>query len=150
MRGTVNIPRSWNCRTLCTVATLLMLLGLAVWAELPPQVYEDRKAAAPEEMVIRVISVELKKSETADYFLTAVTALVDVLEVKRSATDMPAGGAIWIGYSVRDYKQPRPGPSEPVVLQKGERYRAWLEGNDKGPTKTYAPAAGGKSFEAVK
>jgi hypothetical protein len=116
-------------------------------AELPPQAYRQRQAAAPEVLVIKVRSVSTKETQRADHKLIANTVEAVVEHVARTAKDLKPGAVIQIFYTQRRYSQPVAGPSEVPTLKEGEvrpAYLAW----DK-DAEVYSPAAGGYSFTNV-
>ena len=128
-------------------AALLACLPVSVFAELPPYVYRDMQAKSPERLTIRVKTVKTEERDEAERKLVAVTAEAEVVEVARTASGLKPGQTIRIRYTHAEYKQPIAGPSEVPILREGETYPAFLSKNKEGDT--YAPAAGGYSFEVV-
>ena len=116
-------------------------------AELPPQAYRQRQAAAPEVLVIKVRSVTTKETQRADHKLVANTVEAVVEHVARTARDVKPGAVIKIFYTQRRYNQPLVGPSEVPSLKEGEVRPAYLAWNKE--TEVYSPAAGGFSFTKV-
>jgi hypothetical protein len=128
---------------------LLLILWAAIFeirAELPPSVYQERQAKAPEALVIKVRSVS--KQETIDKDLTSIefTVKAEVEKVERSATKLSPGALIEIHYTQTHYKEPMVGPSEVPALKEGQVCPAYLAGDGK----IYRPAGGGYSFETVR
>lgn len=124
-----------------------MLPAAAVRAELPPQAYKQRQAAAPEVLVIRVTSVKTTETQRADHKLIANVVEAKVEHVARTSRGLKPGAAIKIMYTQRRYNQPIAGPSEVPTLDESEirpAYLAW----DK-DLEAYSPAAGGFSFKKV-
>ena len=124
-----------------------MFTAAGLRAELPPQVYRQRQAAAPEVLVIRVKSVKTKEAQRPDHKL--VTNVVEALveHVARTTKGLKPGTVITIVYTQRRYSQPIAGPSEVPSLDESEirpAYLAW----DK-DLEAYSPAAGGYSFKKV-
>ena len=113
-------------------------------AELPPFVYEQKKAVAPEHLELRIISSEVLESKEGQTTYASVRATAEVIAVKRSDTGLKAGEKIIVSY---DTITQRPsgwaGPSSPGVLSKDTKVMAWLAKQEKG---TFAPVAGGQSF----
>lgn len=139
--------------TLLQRAVALMLVAAAVltvadaYAELPPQVYRQRQAAAPEVLVIRVKSVNTKEAQRADHKLVTNIVEAQVEHVARTTKGLKPGAVITIVYTQRRYNQPMTGPSEVPSLDESEirpAYLAW----DK-DLEAYSPAAGGFSFKKV-
>lgn len=128
-------------------AALLVCLSASASAELPPYVYRDMQAKSPERLTIRVKSVKTEERDEAERKLVAVTAEAEVLEVARTASELKPGQTIRIRYTRTEYKQPIAGPSQVPVLREGQTCPAFLGKNKDGDT--YAPAAGGYSFEVV-
>ncbi|HEY9282817.1 MAG TPA: hypothetical protein VIP46_05135 [Pyrinomonadaceae bacterium] len=128
-------------------AALVVSLSASVSAELPPYVYKDMQAKSPERLTIRVKSVRTEERDESERKLVAVTAEAEVVEVARTASELKPGQTIRIRYTHTDYKQPMAGPSQVPILREGETYPAFLRKNKEGDT--YAPAAGGYSFEVV-
>ncbi len=128
-------------------AALLVCLSASALAELPPAVYKDMQAKSPERLTIRVKSVQTQERDEAERKIVAVTAEAEVLEVGRTASELKPGQTIRIRYVRTEYKEPIAGPSQVPILREGETYPAFLSRNKEGDT--YAPAAGGYSFEVV-
>ena len=116
-------------------------------AELPPQAYRQRQAAAPEVLVIKVRSVKTKETQRSDHKLIANTVEAVVEHVARTARDLKPGAVIQIFYTQRRYTQPITGPSEVPSLKEGEVRPAYLSWDKE--TEQYSPAAGGFSFTKV-
>ena len=140
-------------RTLPRSATVFGLLaafslgGLSLRAELPPQAYRQRQAAAPEVLVIKVRSVATKEIERSDHKLIANTVEAVVEHVGRTSTGLKPGAVIRILYTQRRYAQPIAGPSEVPSLKEGEVRPAYLSWQKE--SEVYSPAAGGFSFTKV-
>ena len=132
------------------VALLLPLLlassGVVARAELPPHVYREMQEKAPESLVIKVRSV--RTTETDEPSLTRVSVTVEALvqRVNRSRSRLKRGRLIRITYEQERHKEPMVGPSEVPLVMKGQVYPAYLK---KSGARTYAPAAGGYTFETV-
>ena len=115
-------------------------------AELPPWVYKERQAKAPEALLIKVQSVIQRETTEEKWKQIEFTVTAEVRKVERSATMLALGATIEIRYSQRHYSQPIAGPSEVPALKEGQVCPAYLSGDGK----TYSPAAGGYSFETVR
>ena len=116
-------------------------------AELPPQAYRQRQAAAPEVLVIKVRSVIIRELPRTDHTLISNTVEAVVEHVARTARDVKPGAIIHIFYTQRRQSQPIAGPSEVPTLKEGEVRPAYLTYDKE--TQVYAPAAGGFSFTKV-
>ena len=116
-------------------------------AELPPQVYRQRQAAAPEVLVINVRSVTTKETQRADHKLVAHTVEAVVQHVARTTRGLKPGSVITIFYTQRRSNQPVTGPSEVPTLAESEVRPAYLAWDKE--TQVYSPAAGGFSFTKV-
>ena len=116
-------------------------------AELPPQAYRQRQAAAPEVLVIKVRSVKTKETQRSDHKLVANTVEAVIEHVARTSRDLKPGAVIQIFYTQRRYNQPIAGPSEVPTLKEGEVRPAYLAWDKE--TEVYSPAAGGFSFTKV-
>ncbi|MES2593968.1 MAG: hypothetical protein V4662_01460 [Verrucomicrobiota bacterium] len=131
---------------LFTLVTLVVLAASLqpAHAELPPYVYEERKAGAPEHLELKVISSEVSETKEQDTTTAQVKATAEVIAVKRTRSKLEPGQSIVISYGTIT-KRPAgwAGPSSPSVLQKDMRVIAWLARHEDG---TYAPVAGGQSF----
>ena len=124
-----------------------ILAPLQARAELPPEAYRYRQAAAPEVLVIKVRSVKTKETQRSDGKLIANTVEAVVEHVARTARGLKPGATIEISYTQRRHKVPMPGPSEVPTLKEGEvrpAYLAWDKENE-----VFSPAAGGYSFTKV-
>jgi hypothetical protein len=128
-------------------AALVVCLSAWAFAELPPHVYRDMQARSPERLTIKVKSVKAEERDEPERKLTAVTAEAEVTAVERTASQLKPGQLIRIRYTHSDYKQPIAGPSQVPILREGETYPAFLSKNKDADT--YAPAAGGYSFQVV-
>jgi hypothetical protein len=131
-------------------AALLAAFALSPFvarAELPPQAYRQRQAAAPEVLVIKVRSVTTKETQRLDHKLVANTVEAVVEHVARTARDVKPGTVITIFYTQRRYERPLAGPSEVPSLKEGEVRPAYLAWDKE--TEVYSPAAGGYSFTKV-
>ncbi len=128
-------------------AALLVCLSASAFAELPPYVYRDMQAKSPERLTVKVKSVKTVERDEPERKLVDVTVEAEVTAVERTASELKAGQTIRIRYTHTDYKQPMAGPSQVPILREGETYPAFLGKNKEGDT--YAPAAGGYSFEVV-
>ena len=140
--------------SITAAALRLLLAGCAfAWfagparAELPPQVYREQQRAAPESLEIRVRSVKSSRTKKADHTLITHNVDADVQKVARTATGLKPGATITIRYTQRVPDQPLPGPSEVPTLKKAQVCPAFLARMKK--ENTYAPAAGGYSFQTV-
>ena len=129
------------------VALVVCLSASAFAVELPPYVYRDMQAKSPERLTIKVKSVKTEERDEPARKLTAVTVEAEVTQVERTASELKPGQTIRIRYTHTEYKEPMAGPSEVPILREGETYPAFLNKNKEGDT--YAPAAGGYSFEVV-
>ena len=134
------------CRSVSLLVVMLASHGAAVGAELPPYVYKDMQASAPESLVIEVLSVKTKKADEARLVRVSVTVEARVERVNRTQSGLKPGATIRITYDHRRYKEPPAGPSEVPVLGRGQVCPAYLKKGDAG---AYSPAAGGYSFETV-
>lgn len=128
--------------------TFLAALVTIVRAELPPYVYKERQAKAPEALVVKIRAVRIGETEEPRRQRVDVTIEARVEQVTRSQTDLKPGAVIRIVYAHYKYKEPIAGPSEVPILEEGQTYPAYLTKEES--TKTYAPAAGGYSFRTVK
>lgn len=129
--------------TLVTLAVLASGLQTAT-AELPPYVYEERKAGAPEHLELKIISSEVTETKEDETTSAQVKATAEVIAVKRSRSRLKPGQSIVISYGTIT-KRPAgwAGPSSASVLNKDMTVIAWLARDEDG---TYAPVAGGQSF----
>lgn len=124
-----------------------LLTPLAADAELPPQVYRQRQAAAPEVLVIRVKSVKTNETQRADHKLVANVVEAVVEHVARTTKGLKPGMAITIMYTQRRHNQPLAGPSEVPSLDESEIRPAYLAWDKE--LGAFSPAAGGFSFTKV-
>ena len=136
-----------------SVIGLALLAALALSpciarAELPPQVYRQLQAAAPEVLVINVRSVTTKETQRADHKQVAHTVEAVVQHVARTKRGLKPGSVITIFYTQRRSDQPVTGPSEVPTLGESEVRPAYLTWDKE--MKVYSPAAGGFSFTKVK
>lgn len=120
-------------------------LGGSVYAELPPWVYKEQQQKAPEALVIKVQSVTTRKLTEEERELIEFTVKAEVQRVERTASKLAPGATIEISYVQHHYSRPIVGPSEVPALKDGQVCPAYLARDGK----TYAPAAGGFSFQTV-
>jgi len=114
-----------------------MILTLATaQAELPPEVYEKMQKESPEALTIKVNSVRIEGS--------SISVEATVVSVERSATGLHPGDPIRIHYTVIQQSEPAVGPGQPIFLQAGSRYHAYL--TRTAPTAPFGLAARGESF----
>ena len=133
-------------RTAALLALLLFSSGAVGRAELPPYVYKDMQANAPESLVIKVLSVKTKKTDEPRLVRVSVTVEARVEQVNRTQSGLRPGARVRISYDHRRHREPMAGPSEVPVLKRGEVYPAYLQ---KGEAGDYSPAARGYSFQTV-
>ena len=146
MKHCVFLRFSWQLAA-CAVLAALSVTAAPASAELPPQAYRQRQAAAPEVVVIKVRSVVTKETERPDHKLIANTVEAVVEHVGRTTTGLKPGAVIKILYTQRRHEKPLAGPSEVPTLKEGEVRPAYLSWQKE--TQVYSPAAGGFSFTKV-
>jgi hypothetical protein len=134
-----------TAKALIGLATLVGAFGLMlsnVRAELPPGSYDKLRSEAQDAIIIEVESVTAKELKSG---WTEVILKARVLAVERSKSALKRGSMITIRYQSRDpnkvkFVGPRPVP----ILEKGEIYPAFLNGNEG--MRVFEPAAFGLSF----
>lgn len=134
-------------RSVLTLLAATLLLTFSADAELPPQVYRQRQAAAPEVLVIRVKSVKTNETQRADHKLVANVVEAVVEHVARTSKALKPGSVITIMYTQRRHNQPVTGPSEVPSLSESEIRPAYLAWDKE--LEAFSPAAGGFSFTKV-
>lgn len=128
------------------ISALVSMVG-AAHAELPPDVYIEKQAKAPEALRIRVIEVESRRSSwSGNGFIWKETVRAEVKSVTRTASGVKAGDRIVIRYTRLAPRRGWAGPSPAPQLKKGAEYPAWLEKSDDG---TFKLAAQGASFRLI-
>ena len=123
-------------------AALVITLSSASYAALPPAAYQAWQKEAPEYVAIKVRSVKTSETDERDSVKVAVTAEVQVKQVRRSRSGLKVGDVIVIRYERQTFKKPMPGPASVPLLVKGQDCPAYLKKLSKG----YEPAAGAYSF----
>ncbi len=108
-------------------------------AEMAPEVYERFKKESAEAVTIEAVTVTTTGS--------TITVEANILSVERSKSGLKPGDAIRISYQVIRHTEPIIGASQPIVLDKGKRYLAYLEQIE--PSGTFRITAGGHSFLKV-
>ncbi len=126
---------------------LLLITAGFCSAELPPYVYQQQQAKAPEALELKILSVQVRKTEDGRDTHSDVTVQARVQKVERSKTNLKPGDSIRLEYHRTVRTVPMPRPSELPLLRKGQTISAFLQ--RKGRTKIYVPAAGGKSFDRL-
>jgi hypothetical protein len=127
-------------------AVILLTLSTISIAELPPSVYQEWQAKAPDFLMIKVRSIKTAETDEPRLVRVAVSLEAQIEQVRRSQSSLKAGDVITIKYEHRKYKEPMVGPSEVPILKEGQSYPAYLK---KGP-EGFEPAAGGYSFREMK
>lgn len=133
--------------------TILLIMTTNLLAELPPYYYKQLQDEAPEQLMIKILSVDT--STFSDQEIN-VKAKAIILNVKHSEDNLTSGDEITIKYSIVT-SRPKGwvGPSNLPILQEGEKYIAFLKtviDEKSKPTINdskqidYYPAARGKSF----
>jgi hypothetical protein len=155
-------------RLLPILACVLMLTSSGALAALPQSIYDELKSKAPEELTIKVLSVDVTDSVIvtasirygcSKWQVKQVCAQAEVTTVKRSTTDLKPGSIVQIVYTTAPIPEhPDPGAFGPEILDKGMIRRAYLKQRGAGVTPdnaaamfdpTYDVAAWGQSFEKV-
>ena len=114
-------------------------------AELPPQVYEDLKARAPEVLQVEITRVALNQRDGENLREISVFAEAKVTGVTRLGSGVEIGDLISLRYMTFEVIKPGfvgPGPIAPV--EKGGSYQIWF----KKAGHQFYPAAKGRSVEA--
>ena len=146
----------------------LMLASSGGLAALPQSVYDELKLKAPEELIIKVLSVDVIDSVRvtassrygcSKWQVQQVCAQAEVISVQRTGTGLTPGSIIQILYTTAPVpKHPDPGAFGPEILDKEMIRRAYLKQRGTGVTPdnaasmfdpTYDVAAWGQSFEKV-
>jgi hypothetical protein len=125
---------------------VLAILAVPVRAELALRVYREMQKKAPEFLQIKVTGVKTETTKKEALTIVHVAVEAKVVKVERSETGLKKGDAIRIVYIRTIRKRPIIGPSQVPLVTKGEEYPAFLKRRDG---KTYAPAAGGKTFRVM-
>lgn len=118
-------------------------------AELPPAVYREQQAKAPESLIIKVRSVKTSQKDEPQLVRIAVIVEAQVEQVRRSQSGLKAGDVIQISYEHLRHKGPFVGPSQVPILSEGQECPAYLT-KSRQEEKAYGPAAGGYSFKELK
>jgi hypothetical protein len=121
-------------------------------AELPPSAYEELKAKAPEQLTIKVVSVNLYKGATHNQGVDLdVEAEAEVIAAQHSESGLKPGSTIKIVYNVFLFPKEWEGTSnladlsEPEALGKGMTRRAYLKRDGQ----SYNVVAQRQSFESI-
>jgi hypothetical protein len=102
--------------------------------------------AAPEVLTIKVHKVDSRREKQEWGTRTFVSVVARVVSVQRTQSKLKAGQFIRINYSRDQHTQPLAGPGLVPLLKVWQEVPAFLR---KNKDRTYAPAAGGFSFETV-
>ena len=126
------------------LATALASLNVAR-AELPPQVYADLKAKAPEVLEIEVTRVALNTRDGENLRDISVFADAKVVGVTRSKNGVKVGDQISLRYMTFEViTDGWAGPSPIAQVEAGKTYRIWF----KKAGRYFYDAARGRSIEA--
>jgi len=118
----------------------LFLICSVLLAELPPQVYDKLKEQAPEILLIQVLHVN------ESVFSSSVDIEAKVIKIDKTCSDIKVSDTINISYERARRITGWVGPSQPLLLEKGTKYIAFLYCRDK----KCSIAAKGKSFQTQK
>ena len=130
--------------SILSVATILTPLHVAR-AELPPQVYEDLKAKAPEVLEVEITRVALNKRDGENLRDISVFADAKVKNVTRSKSGVKVGDVISLRYMTFEViTDGWAGPSPIAQVEAGKTYRVWF----KKAGRYFYDAARGRSIEA--
>ncbi len=122
-----------------------MPLGLAR-AELPPQVYKELQAKAPEVLTVEITRVALNKRDGENLRDISVFADAKVVGVTRSQSGVKVGDQISLRYMTFEViAEGWAGPSPIMQVEAGKTYRIWFKKSGN----SYYPAARGRSIEAI-
>ncbi len=121
--------------------TLLCLLPLLAFAELPPSAYENMQAKAPELVKIEVLRVDVSPGETPADQVVHVVAMITT--VVRTASDLKPDEIINIFYTITEHPKGWVGPGAIPLLEDKQQTVAYLS---KGETGDFKPEAGRMSF----
>ena len=115
-------------------------------AELPPQVYEELKAKAPEWLEVEVTRVALNKRDGENLRDISVFADAKVVGVARSQSGVKIGDTFSLRYMTFEViTSGWAGPSPIATVEAGKSYRIWFK---KAGNHFYA-AARGRSVEMM-
>ena len=118
----------------------------AARAELPPQVYEDLKARAPEVLEVEITRVAINKRDGENLREVSYFADATVKNVTRSQSGAKVGDQISLRYMTFEVITPGwAGPGPIARVEKGKSYRIWF----KKAGNYFYPAARGRSVEAM-
>jgi hypothetical protein len=130
---------------LCAMLCLSSLISSSRAADLPPSWYKNLQDFAPEALTIQVQSVTTKPIKQVWGQQIYVTVMARVEQAERTRDGLKPGQVIQIRYLHNRYTKPQNGARELPILQRNQKYPAFLEPDKK----HYVPAAGGYSFEKV-
>ena len=135
-------------RTIPYVCVLLLTASSRpAHAEIAPEFYAKMQSEAPEALVIRIESVRTLRRAAGTDIVVKVTATARVIEVARTKSSLTPSRTISIVYERTERRYAIPGASEIPLLTPGRKCDAYLQ-LDAGK-KSFAPAAGGYSFDRV-
>lgn len=122
--------------------TLLTAKSRPARAELPPYVYADLQAEAPEVLTIHVEAVRTTGSGS----VTTIIVEAVVVTVERSTAGLRSGDRLSIGYEREQHADGWTGPSPVPLLRQGTETLAFLAPATGNDASAFRPAAGGWSF----
>ena len=126
------------------------MLAYFAGAALPPTAYQQDQDEAPEALVVKILSVDVKVSRSFTETVTNVRARARVEEVKRTASDLKPGLEIDIAYTNVELKRNERVVGESTyipVLEEGKTVPAFVSGNQQ---TGYLPAARVYSFREIR
>lgn len=137
------------CKTIVLLLALTLPLAIPptpARAELPPTAYRAMQRKAPEVVTIRVLAVHQNTTKESWGDRIHVTLTARVLKVTRTKSGLKPRQTITIRYTNDHYTLPMAGPSQTPILKARQTCPAYLSQIKR---TTYAPVAGGYSFEKV-
>lgn len=126
------------------IVLFMITIVSAIYAELPPYVYDELKVKAPEVIIVQISKV---KSSQLSLNQKEIEAQAKIKEIERSVTGLDINETITIRYTVTAMLDGMVGPSPIIEVEADKVYRAYLRQDDQ--SASYLPAARGKSLEAV-
>ena len=121
----------------CFIAAIVAAAAGPIWAAVPVGTIKGWQDSAPEAVNITVLSIDKTSSirpstvpgGSVTTTIVIMTAKVDV--VLRTASGLAPGAVIVLRYSIVRQEPPVPSGPQNIILNAGDRARAYLEGSGK-------------------
>ena len=133
--------QKFSMRQILTAFAAVFFL-VSLHAELPPSVYEQMQAAAPEYLEVEILRVDIEPGAEPGQQDVEITARI--AKVNRSSANLQPGGMLNILYTLAARPPGFVGPGQVTIPAEGDKTVAYLKNGEK--PEEFEPAAGAMTF----